>query len=304
MLAPKEIGQLVRDAIGDFKKHNALKLSASLAFYTLFSLAPMLLIILYVSKIFLESQTVDSDVYSKISAIVGKDATLQIQTLIKNASPNSTDFMAVAGIVALFIAANSSFMEVQSSLNVIWNLKLKSGQFWKQLLKSRLISFGVVAGLSLLLLFSLLLNGILEGFMDKFRETFPYAAMKTIYVLNQGIILLFVATLFSVIYKVLPYATIRWNETVAGAVAGSFLFMVGRFALGFLIAKSGLNGTFGAGGSLIILLVWIFYSAITLYFGAEISKVYALNHGVAIQPKEYAFLIKWVNAESQDESTD
>jgi len=294
MLKPREIRLLIRDAATDFKKNNGPKLSASLAFYTLFSLAPMLLIIIFISKVFLGRKTVESGIYTKIDGIIGQQATLQIQSLIKNASLNSTDFMAVFGLIVLVIAATTSFMEVQSSLNVIWNLKLKSGRFWKELLTGRLLSFCMVAGLGVLLLVSLLLNGFLEVFMDRFREVFPNVAVMTIYLVNQAVTFLFVALLFSVIYKVLPYASIKWAEASAGAIFGSVLFMLGKFLLGFVISKSGLNGTYGAVASLVILLVWIFYSAITLYFGAEIAKIYALKHGETLKPKNHAFVVEWV----------
>lgn len=296
-LQKKEIMPLAKDVAGNFKKHNGFKLSASLAFYTMFSLAPMLLVIIYISTIFLGRETAESGIYTTIAGIAGQEATEQIQALIKKAYVDSTDLMAVIGLIVLIIAATTSFMEVQSSLNVIWNLKLKKGSFWKQLLLGRLFSFSIVFGLGLLLFFSLLVNGLLEGFMDNFRKMYPTVAMTSIYIASQIIILSAVALLFTVVYKVLPYAFIRWREAAIGAICGALLFMIGKFLLGFLISKSGLNNAYGAAAALVIILVWIFYSAVTLYIGAEIAKTYAIRNGKAIEPRKYAYLVQLTKVE-------
>ncbi|MCB0494099.1 MAG: YihY/virulence factor BrkB family protein [Cyclobacteriaceae bacterium] len=302
MLSRKDFWWILKTAGLGFVKHRILNLSSSLAFYTIFSLGPMLLVIIFVSDIFWGRQAIEGTIYHQISGFVGDGAALQIQEIIKNSSINGNSFIAFVGLLVMIIAATTVFVEMQSSLNVIWNLKVKTGSPWLKMLKGRLLSFSLVAGLGFLLLVSLIINGLLEGFMDNIQELFPDITMVGVYIANLALTLFVVALLFAIIYKILPDAIIQWRHVVVGSLFTAGLFMIGKFCLTLYIDNSDLGSTYGSAGSLVILLLWIYYSSIILYFGAEFTKVYALKYGGLIKPKEYATTVKVVQIESHKQN--
>ena len=294
----KKFWQLLKDAGAGFGRHKVLKLSASLAYYTVFSIGPMLLVVIFFSNLFWGRQAIEGKIYSQISGMVGDGAALQIQEILKNASVSGSSFTAVIGFVTLVIAATTAFIEMQDSINTIWNLKIKEYTGWKLMVKNRLLSFTIVAGLGFLLLVSLVANTLLEGFMTKLQEMFPHVAVAVIYVFNLLLTLLVVAGLFAIIFKVLPDAIIRWKDVAAGALFTAVLFMIGKFCITFYISKTNVASTYGTAGSLVVLLLWIYYSSVILYFGAEFTKAYALKYGSEIRPNRYAVTVHVVRVES------
>ena len=297
-----DLWQILKHAGAGFIQHRIIKLSASLSYFTIFTLGPMMLVIIYISSIFWGRRAIEGTIHDQISGLIGDGAAIQIQALIKNASISGNSFLALLGIVSLIFAATTVFTQIQDTMNTIWNLKVKSGRGWQQMLKNRLLSFAIVAGLSLILLISLILNGLLDGFMSTLKELFPQIAFVVIYLVNLGITLLVVASLFAFIYKVLPDAYLQWKDVAAGALFASVLFMIGKFCITFYINSSDIGSTYGSAGSLVILLLWIFYSANILYFGAEVSKAYALKYGAEIKPRDYAVTIQVVILESNESS--
>ncbi len=294
--------QLLRDAGAGFRRHKVLKLSASLAFYTIFSIGPMLLVIIFFANLFWGRQAIEGKIYSQIAGMVGDGAAHQIQDIIKNASITGNNFTAVIGFVTLVVAATSAFIEMQDSINMIWNLKVKKNAGWKIMVKNRLLSFSIVAGLGFVLLVSLVINALLEGFMGKLQEMFPQVSVVFMYVFNLLLTLIVVAVLFAIIFKVLPDAVIKWKEVAAGALFTAVLFMIGKFCITFYISKSNIGSTYGTAGSLVVLLLWIYYSSAVLYFGAEFTKAYALKYGAEIKPDKYAVTVQVVNVESSESS--
>jgi membrane protein len=292
--------RILKDAAYGFDQHNVLRLSASLGFYTIFSIGPMMLVIIFISNIFWGRQAIEGTIYNQISGLIGDTAALQVQELIKNASISSSNFMAFIGIVSLVIAATSVFTDMQESMNTIWNLKVKTGRGWQQMFKNRLLSFCIIAGLGILLLLFLIINGILEGFTSKLTNSFPHISISVVYGVNLLITLFVVTLLFAFIYKVLPDATIRWRDVWEGALFAAVLFMIGKFAVTFYINHSNLNNTYSSAGSMIVLMLWIYYSAIILYFGAEFTKAYALKREIEIKPKEYAVTTEAVLSETNE----
>lgn len=294
--------QLLADAAAGFSRHKVLKLSASLAYYTIFSLGPMLLVMIFFSNLFWGRQAIEGKLYSQISSLVGEGAALQIQEIIKNASVSGSSFSAIVGFVTLTVAATTAFIEMQDSLNTIWNLRVRKNTGWKLMLKNRLLSFSMVAGLGFLLLVSLVANALIEGFMQKLQDLFPHVTIVVIYVANLLLTLLVVAGLFAVVFKVLPDAIIQWNDVAAGALFTAVLFMAGKFLITFYIGKTDVGSTYGSAGSLIVLLLWIYYSSVILYFGAEFTKAYAVKYGAEIKPDKHAVTIQVVNIESSENS--
>ncbi len=298
----KYFWQLVKEAGAGFARHKVLKLSASLAYYTIFSLGPMLLVIIFFSDLFWGRAAIEGELYGQLGGMVGNNAARQIQEIIKNASVSGTSFSAIIGFITLAIAATTAFSEMQDSINTIWNLRVRKKAGWKLMLKNRFLSFSIVAGLGFLLLVSLVVNTVLEGFMNRLQELFPQVSVVAVYVFNLLLTLIVVASLFAIIFKVLPDAVIRWKDVLAGALFTAVLFMIGKFAITFYIGKTDAASSYGAAGSLVVLLLWIYYSSAILYFGAEFTKAYAMRFGAEIRPNAYAVNMRVISVESEEGS--
>jgi membrane protein len=278
-----------KDAANGFLKDKVPKLGGSLAYFTVFSLGPMLLVVIFLAGLLLGRQAVEGSLYNQIHQLVGPSAAQQVQQLIKSAfTSGGGGTAAIIGFVTLLIGATSVFTEMQDSINTILKLELKPGGGWKRLVKSRLISFGVIGSIGFLLLISLTASAIIEGFGSKLGDYIPGVSVMMIYVLSQAFTLLVATLLFSIIFKVLPAGKIRWRDVWQGALVTAILFMLGRFAISFYISKSDFGNTYGAAGSLVVLLVWVYYSSLILYFGVEFTRAYATRFGTGINPYNYA----------------
>jgi len=290
---------VIKQAGKGFMKDRIPKLSASLAYYTIFSLGPMMIVILFLTDLFWGRQAIEGRVYGQISELVGNSAALQIQEIIKNASLDSGNyFTATVGFITLLIGATTVFAEIQDSINTIWKLKAKAEKGWLKMLLTRLLSFSLVISLGFLLLVSLVINTLIEGFMDTLRQRFPDVTVVLLYIFNLVLTLLIIWFLFAIIFKVLPDAKIRWRDVSVGALFTALIFMLGKFGISFYIGSSNIGSTYGTAGSLVVLLLWVYFSAIILYFGAEFTKFYAVKFGSEIRPNDYAVMVQTVQVES------
>jgi len=289
----KKSWTVIKDAFSEFNEDNAIKLSASLSYYTIFSLPPLIMIILSITGVFFGTEAVTGQFFEQIKDLVGNEAARQIQDTIKNVELSNNGLIAtIVGIVTLIIGASGVFAEIQSSINFIWGLKAKPNKSIVKFIKNRMMSFSMIAVVGFLLLVSLTINTVMDFLNGRLKMYFPDATVYLFYVLN--IIVLFISTtiLFSIIFRTLPDGTIAWKDTLIGSGVTSILFMIGKFAIGFYIGNSSVASVYGAAGSIIIILVWVYYSAIILYFGAEFTKVYAFSYGKKIVPNSYAVEIK------------
>ncbi|MGE5457685.1 MAG: YihY/virulence factor BrkB family protein [Methanococcaceae archaeon] len=290
----------MKEAGSGFVQQNVLRHSASLSYYTIFSIGPMMLVIIFISSIFFSRQAIEGTIYSQIGGLIGKDAAIQIQNLIKNTSLSSNNFIAFIGFTLLLFAATTIFTEIQDSMNAIWDIKVKANRNWQQLLKNRLVSFLIITCLGLLLLVFLIINGLFEGLKDRMLDMFPRLAINLVYASDFFLTLAIVSLLFAIIYKVLPDIYIQWKYAAGGAIFASMLFMIGKFGVTMYINHSSLTGTYNSAGSFVILLLWIYYSAIVLYFGAEVTKAYAFKYCDTIKPKSYAVGIRTITLENDE----
>lgn len=285
---------ILRQAVDEFLNDNGMKLSASLSYYTIFSLGPVLMIVIALAGIFFGKEAVQGKIYYQINGMVGDEAALQIQEIIKNIEQSQESSSgAIFGIVILIIGATGVFTEIQDSINYIWSIKAKPKRGYLRLLFNRFISFSLIIGFGFILMVSLILHALIDLLYEKlaryFEDTFLFVFQGINYVLLFGII----SVLFTVIFKVLPDARVRWRDAYVGAAFTSVLFLIGKFAIGFYLGNSNVSATFGAAASLIILLLWVYYTSIILFFGAEFTKIYTLNFGGGIVPDETAvFIIK------------
>ena len=290
-ITPKGIWEVIKNSFSGFSDDKVLKLSGSLAYYTVFSLGPLLIVILYFCGLFLGREAIEGSIYTQMKGFIGAEGAAQIQEIIKNASISGKgNLAATIGIITLLFGATTVFAEIQDSINGIWNLKAKPKKGWLILIKARLMSFGIIAALGFLLLVSLGVTALVEALNNRLKEHFPDITVAIFYILNLVITFGVVTSLFAVIFKVLPDASVKWRDIISGAIVTAILFMIGKFGISFYISKANIGSTFGAAGSLVILLVWIYYSSVILYFGAEFTKAYAVKYGSAIHPNKYAVI--------------
>ena len=299
----KGIFKIIKDSFSGFADDKIIKLSGSLAYSTVFSFGPLLIMIISLCGLFFGREAIEGQVYHQLVSFVGDDTAKQLQQIIKNASlSGKSTTAAIVGGVTLLIGATAIFSEIQDSINQIWGIKPKPKKGWLQFIKNRVLSFSIIIGLGFLLLVSLGVNTVLDAFNQKLQHMFPHVAVVIFYVMNMLITLVVISLIFAVIFKVLPDADIRWRDVKTGAVATAILFMLGKAAISFYISKSNVGSTYGAAGALVILLLWVYYSSIILYFGAEFTKAYANEYASPIHPNQYSVTTKTVEIEKGKES--
>ena len=299
----KNIFSVLNKTFDGFVDHKIMKLSASLAYTTIFSMAPLLIMLLFLCTIFLQKEAVEGTIYNQIKGFVGSASAEQVQSMIKTSSKATTSmFTRVIGIVALLIAATSLFAEIQDSINTIWGVRPKKGAGIKNFFKSRILSFGVIGSLGFLLLVTLGISTLIDGFSERLTQNFSNVAVVFIYIFNLLLTLFIVTILFAVIFKVLPDAEIQWKQVSIASIVTAVLFILGKFLISIYISKTNVGSTFGAAGSLVILLVWVYYSSIILYLGAMFAKEWALAFGSPIMPSKYAETVQTVEVASKGET--
>jgi membrane protein len=302
-ITARGIWEVLKHSGTGFSDHRVLKSSAALSYYTFFSMAPLLIVVISLCGIFLGREAAEGKVYGALSGFMGSDTALQLQQVIKNASiGNKGTIAAVIGVITLVIGATTVFAEIQDSINEIWGLKPKPKRGWLKLLQNRFLSFSVIISLGFILLVSLAVTSVIDGFSERLAARFPEVTVIAFYVLNQLLTLTVISLIFGVIFRVLPDAKIRWRDVLSGAIVTAVLFMLGKLAISFYISKSEVGSTYGTAGSLVILLLWTYYSSIILYFGAEFTKAYAIKYGSEIRPNSYAVTTKQVEVETGRES--
>ncbi|WP_306351009.1 YihY/virulence factor BrkB family protein [Flavobacterium sp. '19STA2R22 D10 B1'] len=283
---------LLKLTVLEFIEDNGMKLSASLSYYTIFSLPPLMIIIISVAGMFFGKDAVTGEFFGQINGLVGNAAALQIQEAIKNVelSGNNT-FATTIGIIMLLVGASGVFAEIQSSINFIWGLKARPNRGLMKFIRNRLMSFSMIASVGFLLLVSLMMNTLMDVMNKRLLLYFPEMTFYVFYVLNMIVVFLIITSLFSIIFKSLPDGEIRWKDSLIGAGFTSIFFMLGKFAIGAYLGSSTIASVYGAAGSVIVILIWVYYSAIILYFGAEFTKVYAREYGDEIVPNPYSVKI-------------
>jgi membrane protein len=249
-------------------------------------------------SIFFGRDAVEGKVYAQLSSFVGHDTASQLQTIIQHAAISGKGPLAtILGVSLLIMGASSVFAEMQESINIIWGVKSKPKSGWKSFLKNRLLSFSMIISLAFLLLVSLGISAVIDILGNRLQLRFPGLSVVIIYIINTFITIGITTFIFAVIFKVLPDANIKWKDVWIGAIATMILFLLGKFGISFYISKSNVGSTYGATGSLIVIMLWVYYSAMILYFGAEFTKFYAVHVGDEIKPAEYAVTVEQVEQE-------
>ncbi len=281
--------RLLQQTAIEWWNDNTFRLAASVAFYTIFSLAPVLLIAVGIASLFLERAAAVDQIVREVERLTGKEGATVVRQVLGSAEGLGHGTWAiVVGAVTLFLGSSVVFAELQSALNRIWDVKseVKRG-FILDLVFDRLRSFSIALTVGFLLLVSLALSAALSGLQDYLTQWMPSVPWLW-QAANNGISFLVVAVLFAMIYKYLPDAEIEWRDVWIGAGVTSVLFTIGKYLIGIYLGRTAVASSFGAAGSFAVLLIWIYYSALISFFGAEFTQVYSRQRGVRIQPEAHA----------------
>ncbi|HLX09702.1 MAG TPA: YihY/virulence factor BrkB family protein [Thermoanaerobaculia bacterium] len=275
--------RLIVDTITCWNDHDASTQSAALAFYTMFSLAPLLVVVIALCGLAFGAQAVRGEIMTQFQDWMGKDAARLVQSILATAAePNTNRLAGVLGILVLIFGASGVFVQLQQSLNRIWGVVPKPGAVLTSLLRKRLLSFAVVIGIGFLLVVSLLLSAALAalGNLLEHRYHLPVTLLHTANILASFVL---ITLLFGLIYRLLPDVQLAWRDVLLGAVVTSVLFGIGKTLIGFYLGRTGAASAYGAAGSLVMLLSWIYYSALVFLLGAELTRVY-LHQAQGLNP--------------------
>lgn len=277
-------------AIKGFQEDRIMKLSAALAYYTLFSITPLIIIVISAAGILYgENITVQKQLFGEINELIGPNGAAAIEGLVANASlSGKSNFALTVGIILLIIGGTTIFIEIQDSINLIWKVKAIPKKGWVKLILNRLVSFSLIVSLGFLLLVSLIINSIVIGLGAKLEQVFPNVNSYILILINNAITLSVVTVIFTIIFKVLPDVILKWKTAIIGALFTALLFSLGKYLIGIYIETSDPGSAFGSAGSIVIILVWIYYTAVILYFGAEFTQAYAEKMENGIEPSKYA----------------
>lgn len=301
---------LVKAGIG-FADDKAPKLSAALAYNTIFSLPPMLLLIIVVGGTFYGEQAITGQLFGELKEFVGDSTAMQIQEVMSKINFQKNSAIATTiSVVILIMGATGIFVEIQDSLNLIWGVRAKAKKSFVKILLSRLLSFTMIIGFGFLLIVSLVLNAVILGFSDFILKKLPFIPVNMIGVVNTAFTFTILLVLFMAIFKMLPDVKIKWRQVLPGAIVTTLLFFFGKYLIGLYISGNTMASLYGAAGSVIVLLLWIYFSAFILYFGAEFTKAYIEHFGGKILPNSYAeytekiLLKEYLEQEARNKTTD
>ena len=297
----KKTWKIILATFSNFSDDYGLKLSASLAYYTVFSIAPFLILIIALINIFFHKNghnAIDNSLFLHMKTYVGSQAATEIQDVIKNMQlSGKTHLAAILGGIILLLGASSMFVEIQDSLNIIWQVRAKPKRGWVKMITNRFLSFSLIISLGFLLLVSLIINILMKALSVKLLLFLPGITVFVLNIVNLALTLIIITILFGIIFKFLPDVKIKWRDVRSGAIFTALLFMLGQYLIGIYLTHSAQASAYGAAGSLVVLLVWIYYTAVILYIGAEFTQVYAEANGSYIEPAEYAVSVKQTEVE-------
>ncbi len=275
----------IKNSFQLYKRHDTATLGAALSYYTVFSLAPLLIIVISVSGALLGPEAVQGEVKRQLKSIIGTQSADLVQDILKAAyKPGDNLLVTIIAIVLLIVGATSVFGQLRTSLNTIWDVKPQARKPIVQFFLSRLFSFAMIVCLAFLLLISLMMHAGLAavtGYLERHFEQGPMIALQLLDLLLSGLLTII---LFTLIYRFMSDVRLRWGSVIWGAVFTTILFILGKYLIGIYLTKSNLGDTYGAAGSVVLLLVWVFYSSQILFFGAEFTRSLAIEAGVKLHP--------------------
>lgn len=286
-MSPKQMWRLLKETVQEWQQDKASRLAAALAYYTVFSLAPLLVLVIAIAGSIFGTESARNQLTSQIQGLVGSSGAEVVTSALENASQPGANQGVIASAISialLIFGASGVFVQLQDSLNTIWNVEPKPGQGIVYFIQKRLLSFSMILVIGFLLLVSLVVSTALAAFSGFLNQGLAGLSWLLNFVISIGLITL----LFAAIFKYLPDAKIGWKDVTVGAFITALLFNLGKYLLGLYLGNSSFASTYGAAGSLVVLLAWIYYSAQILFFGAEFTQVYARRFGSRIMPDKHA----------------
>lgn len=287
----KTVFNLFKETFQEWNEDKAPRLAAALAYYTIFSIAPFLIVVIAIAGLAFGQEAVQGRLDEQIQGLVGREGADMIQQLIQNVRQPSENILAtVIGIITLLLGAGGVFGQLQDALNTVWGITPKPGRGIWGMIKDRFLSFTMVLGVGFLLLVSLVISTIIST-MNTYALALLPGSDVIMQIINFFVSFGVITLLFALMYRYVPDVDIRWRDVWVGAAFTALLFVIGKTLLGYYLGNSGVLSTYGAAGSIIIILLWIFYSAQILLFGAEFTQVYAQKYGAHIKPADNAVAV-------------
>jgi membrane protein len=287
----KDGWNLLKTSVSAWSSDKAPSRGAALSYYTIFAMPPLFMIAIFMASLVFNPSSVRTQMFSEVGGLIGQKSAHAIEAAMSAQYETNKGLLAsVIAIVTLVVTATGLFIELQDALNSIWGVETKPGGGFTGFIRMRLLSFAMVVGIGFLLLVSLLVSAALSALSHFLNELLPGVGVMSV-VLSGLVSFAVVTVLFAMIFKVLPDVKIAWRDVWVGAIVTSLLFTAGKFLLGWYLGRSTTISAYGAAGSIVLVLLWVYYSAQILFFGAEITKVYANRFGVRLQPSTYA---RWV----------
>ncbi len=279
--------ELIRDTVMEWSQDRVPRMGAALACYAVFSIAPLMMLVIAVASMVFHRDQVETAIVGELRHLFGEPVAKPIAAIVTSADQSgSTATATVVSILVLLFGASGVFGELQDSLNSIWKVQPKPNRAWLTIIKERFVSFTMVLGTGFLLLVSLVIDTVLTALSDYAAHVLPGAWVWQ--VVNQVVSFAFIAGVFVLIYKVVPDVKVAWRDVWVGAVLAAVLFTLGKYLLGLYLGRASTTSAYGAAGSLVAFLIWVYYSAQILLFGAEFSRVYARKYGNGSRPADNA----------------
>jgi membrane protein len=289
----RSVYELVRDAGLAWWNHKAPRLGAALAFYTALSLSPILLIVIAVSGLVFGEEAAQGQIVDQLSGLVGTEGGKAIEAMVANAwSPTTNVIAVIVGVITLLVGATGVFAELQDALNTIWDVEPPAGNGVWVFLKDRLLSLAMILSLGFLLLVSLVVSAALSALTIWFGSLVPAHWQVVMHAANLILTFGVTVTMFALIFKFLPDVRLAWSDVWIGAAITAVLFMVGKYLIGLYLGMGAVGSAYGAAGSFVVLLLWIYYSTLILLFGAEFTQLYANRFGYGLAPAPGAMHLK------------
>lgn len=294
---------ILKKTVNNFFEDDSMSYASSIAFYTIFSMPAILIIALSIGTAFYEKNIVQDELINQVGRLIGTESAKEIESILANATVDATSaFAKIIGIATLIFSATTVFISLQSSLNKIWGIKPKPKRGLLKFILNRLISLAMVASIGFVLLVSLVVDTVLVVFQGMLSRILEGITLYILNIVNIVISLGFITVIFGLMFKVLPDAQIKWRDVWVGSLVTTALFTIGKYLIGFYLGNSSFNSAYGAAGSLVIILVWIYYSTVIFLFGAELTSVYTEEVGRTIRPYDTAVRVQMVELEKNEKN--
>ena len=287
-----DLWQITKNTAKEWNEADPFRQSAVVAYYAIFSIPALLVIVIALAGLAFGREAIQGEISNQINAAMGQETAKQVEEIIAKSSGQKNSIIAtVISVVTLILGSTGVFAQLQTSLNQIWEVKVSAKKKWLKTVRDRLFSFGLVLSIGFLMLISLLLTTGLEAFSEWIKGRLPDFMLYVFKLLNFIVSFGVISVLFALMFKILPDAKVKWRDVWIGAIVTTLLFILGKFLLGIYFAKASPGSAYGAAGSIVLIMLWVSYSCMILFFGAEFTKQFAVFHGRNVEPKRDAELI-------------